>query len=149
MLADGFHRPITVTSARRINAPARAVWTLVGDLAAIDLADGQVEAIKLTGAGAGAFRELRLPGGFTISERIEEYDADAMTYVYRIVDYGPLWFVNYLGRAQVAAAGPGQCIVSWTSSAQPLDGCEEQTRLGFQQNMTVLFGVLAQRFGAC
>ncbi|HTU13365.1 MAG TPA: SRPBCC family protein [Allosphingosinicella sp.] len=103
----------------RIAAPAEAVWAVVGDLASLVPGGGMVERIELDGEGAGAIRTFHLSGGARVVERIESHEPALRCYSYRILDFGPLPFADYVGAAEVIADGRDGCLLSWSADATP------------------------------
>jgi hypothetical protein len=146
--ADQFPRPVVTEGAMRAPLPAAAVWSLVGDLNGEGLAEGMVERVEVVGEGAGAIRTLHLPGGAgRVVERIEEYDAEELYYIYRVIDSGPVDLTNYLGLVKVQPAGPDACIVSWTSMCQAVDGKSDEIRAILRGNIDVVFAAIRKHFG--
>jgi hypothetical protein len=56
------------------------------------------------------------------SERIEEFDAPAYYFRYRVIDIGPLPFVDYVGSIRLALAGPERCVVIYHAEFLPVGG---------------------------
>jgi hypothetical protein len=146
-LADLLPRRVHCQQALWLDVDADALWAVVGDLGSLVPAGGMVERIELEGAGAGAVRTFHLPGGPRIVERIEDHDPALRRYVYRILDSGPLPIANYLGVAQVAPAGPGAAILSWSAMADPVRGDAEALRAMLQANLETAVRSIAAHFG--
>ncbi len=137
-----FPRSIVCEGAARIPVSADRVWALVGNVGDVTLAKAFVDKIELVGSGVGAVRQLHLPGGAVICERIEEYNAAERYYVYRVIDQGPTNFTHHLALTQVVPAGRDACILSWITTAQPVGGHCEEVRAQLQGNIDfVLKGV--------
>src|SRR6185503_13268036 len=60
-----------------VNASADQVWALLGDFGGGPAKWGgpMIESCRVEGSGVGAVRTIGLPGGATIQERCEGYDA--------------------------------------------------------------------------
>jgi Polyketide cyclase / dehydrase and lipid transport len=138
-LRDQFERGVMCRHAVRLGADADAVWRLIGDIGSVAIAEGFIERIDVTGSGAGAVRTLHLRDGSIVRERIEEYSAADRYYVYRGLDPGPFDFTHYLAMASVVTAGPGQCILSWTTTATAVDGKDAEIRALLDGNILSVF----------
>ena len=88
-LGDLFPRQVNCQRAVQLSVSADEAWAVVGDIGANVIGAGMIERVEVTGSGTGAVRVFHLPGGATVSERIEEYDPKNRYYIYRIVDSGP------------------------------------------------------------
>lgn len=110
-----------------INAPAAKVWNIIkeyNDLAWLPIVKG----VTATGGNEkGAVRTLTLKNGGTITEELKKYDADKMSYDYKITDMSsthtivhsgveekvPVFPVdNYAASIKVEDKG-GSSVVSW------------------------------------
>lgn len=93
-----------------------AGWALVGDFSALEGWHPAVAAstLKGTGRAAGDSRVLILGDGAKIREELESYDAEGMSYSYRIVR-SPLPVTDYVSTLSVSADGDGSRI-TWQSS---------------------------------
>lgn len=113
--AHGAARQKVVQSVT-INAPAPAVWALVGDFNGWNKwLPGVTSSTDTDGNKVGAERTLVLGNGSKIIEYLEQYDASAMTLRYRIhqVDTKVLPVATYSSIISVTAAGPKQSTVEW------------------------------------
>ncbi len=113
-----------VEVARRIEAPAEAVWAYVGDFAGNVLTRGYVDRVETEGAGVGARRTYHLDpaiGGGSVVERLLELNEHERVIAYDMVDYGPLPWADYGGRIKVTPAGPDACIFIIRTHFFPLD----------------------------
>jgi mxaD protein len=145
-LFDQFPRPIVCQGAARISAPADEVWKLVGDVGDTSLAAAFIDRAELIGTGVGAVRHLHVKGGFIVSERVEEYNDADRYYVYRVIDHGPLPFVNHLGAAKVTPAGPGESILHWITTAMAVDGHDADVKQMLQSNIDLSLAAVRERF---
>ncbi|WEJ98405.1 MAG: SRPBCC family protein [Candidatus Sphingomonas phytovorans] len=114
----------TVEIARRIQAPADAVWAFVGDFSGDVLTRGYVDRVETVGTGIGARRTYHLDpaiGGGSVVERLIELDETERAIAYDMVDYGPLPWADYGGRITVTPAGADACIFVLRTHFFPLD----------------------------
>jgi hypothetical protein len=105
-----------VTETVEIDAPPAKVWAAIADFHDMSWLPGVT---KTTGAGGNepdtATRQLTLDGGATIDESLYKYDAEAMSYSYRIdtVDVKVLPVNNYSSTITVLPADGGKSTVEW------------------------------------
>jgi hypothetical protein len=115
-----------VKVTEQIGASAEVVWKLIrgfGDLAS--WAAG-VERCEVMGEGVGAVRTLVMPGGLTLSERLESYDEGGRSFSYSMVEPLSLPLKNYLATVSIREEGPGRCSVEWSGTFEPTDAPAEQ-----------------------
>ncbi len=115
-----------VKVTEQIGASADAVWKLIrgfGDLT--DWAAG-IEKCEVMGEGVGAVRTLVMPGGLTLSERLESYDEKGRSFSYSMVEPVSLPLKNYLATVSVRKEGPDRCTVEWSGTFEPTDAPAEQ-----------------------
>jgi Polyketide cyclase / dehydrase and lipid transport len=104
-----------VTETIEIDASPAKVWATIADFHDMSWLPGVT---KTTGAGGNeqdvAKRQLTLDNGATIDESLYKYDAEAMSYSYRIdnVDVKVLPVNNYSSTITVPAEG-GKSTVEW------------------------------------
>jgi hypothetical protein len=99
---------------RRFDAPATAVWEYVSWNGMVKLAgSGLFEKVEFEGGGTriGSIKTLHIGQSLPIRERLEALDESGMSYVYRIVDNGPLPITNYRGEVRVTPCGPKACVL--------------------------------------
>ncbi|MGB8277740.1 MAG: SRPBCC family protein [Methylovirgula sp.] len=114
-LAHGPTRQKTTQSVE-ISAPAAKVWSVIGNFQDMSWLAG---VLKTTGKGGNepevAKRELTLQSGATIEESLYRYDAQEMSYSYRIdkVDVKVLPVHDYSSTIDVVAEGDGKSKVEW------------------------------------
>ncbi len=103
-----------VTESVEINASAETVWKVVGDFHDMSWLP---EVITTEGGAKPEFahRKLVLQGGASISESLTKYDADNMSYSYRIddVDVKVLPVTNYSSTITVAPIEGNKSKVEW------------------------------------
>jgi len=109
-----------------VTAPAARVWELLGDFGGIaKWAGPMIETCRVEGSGVGAVRTLGLPGGASIQERCEAYDAAGRALTYSIIGTSPIPIRNYRSTCQVVETGANQCRVDWEGRFEP-DGVPEE-----------------------
>jgi hypothetical protein len=138
-MLDQFPRGIVCRHAVRLAADADAVWSVVGNVGDVRVAEEFIERIDVLGSGVGAVRTLHVKGGLRITERIEEYSNEDRYYVYRVLDPGALDFTHYFAVASVQPAGPGQSILMWITTATAVDGKEAEMHALLDANILMVF----------
>ena len=120
--------------AKKIDAPAKAVWALSNWKGCADLMPipGQMEGVTFEGEGIGARRifhldKVRLGGGVVVEELVFMDEARCY-YEYRLADNGPLPWTDYQGKILVTPCGPGACAIKFEADLTPLHICEEECR---------------------
>jgi carbon monoxide dehydrogenase subunit G len=108
-----------VRESIEINAPPAKVWAAIGNfqdmswLPPVSKTEGEkANAIEAT-------RRLTLSTGATVDEELYKYDAEKMSYSYRItaVDVKVLPVTNYSSTITVTAAGDGKAsLVEWNGA---------------------------------
>lgn len=104
-----------LTKSIEINAPAAKVWGIIGNFQDMSW---HPAVKKTTGAGGNeveATRVLDLGEGAVINELLYKYDAEQMSYSYRIskVDVAVLPVNNYSSTISVKEAGNSKSTVTW------------------------------------
>ena len=94
-----------------IQAPAAEVWAQLADFGGIK-AGGPIESVSVEGEGVGMVRTLVM-GGASVVERLEEHDAERLTFTYAIINEdSPLPFDNYSATVNLTDNPP-----PWTGRA--------------------------------
>ena len=108
---------LVVKEETLIDAPAKAIWALVGGFKALDRWHPAVVSSTLLGTGKeiGDIRVLTLADNENIVERLEFYDDKTMTFRYRILE-SPLPVEGYHASVTVENAEDDRAIVIWQSS---------------------------------
>ena len=105
------------TETVEINAPAAKVWERIGNFQDLSWHPAVKKTEGQGGNDIDATRKLILDdeGKATIDEVLYKYDADKMTYSYRItaVDVKVLPVTNYSSHLTVSDAGNGKSTVEW------------------------------------
>jgi hypothetical protein len=97
-----------------IDAPADAIWQVIGDFgAACEYLAGVVDC-SVAGAGAGALRTLTSPDGSAIVERLETLDAAAHRLSYSLLTDTP--FRTCLTTMALRDLGPDQAELEWSAT---------------------------------
>jgi carbon monoxide dehydrogenase subunit G len=104
-----------LTKDIEIDAPAAKVWEIIGDFQDMSWHPAVKETTGEGGNGIDATRVLDLGGGATISEFLYKYNAEKMSYSYRIseVDVAVLPVNNYSSTLSVKETGDGTSKVTW------------------------------------
>lgn len=139
-----------VELGRRIDAPAREAWRIVGDFGGTVLTRGYVDRVEVRGTGIGAERIYHLAahlGGSSVCERLEELDDAQMCIRYAMTDNGPVPWTQYQGEIRVIAAGPRACMVSIRTRFLPVGADGATLRNMSQRNIETYFDNLAQALG--
>jgi len=106
----------------RIAAAPAEVFAVLGDFKGIKPGPG-IESVDYEGDGVGMTRSIHLANG-SVVERLEAYDAQAMTWRYAIINDSPLPFSNYSATVILTDNGDGTTTVDWTGTFEPR-GVEE------------------------
>jgi hypothetical protein len=115
-----------VRVTEEVEAPAQAVWDLLGDFGGVAKWSGSITSCEVEGQGVGAVRTLGMPGGLTLRERLESYEPAARRLSYSIVEPAPLPMTGYLSQLEVRDGGSGRCTVDWHGKFEPKGAPEEQ-----------------------
>jgi Polyketide cyclase / dehydrase and lipid transport len=140
----------TVELGRRIDAPARDAWRLVGDFGGNVLTRGYVERVEVRGLGIGAERIYHLAahvGTGSVVERLDALDDAQMLIRYSMTDNGPVPWTEYGGEIRVIAAGPRACMVSIRTRFLPVGAEGAILRTMSQRNIEMYFDNLARALG--
>lgn len=106
-----------------IALPVDKVWELAREF---DIGKwAAVESCEVEGQGVGAVRKLAMPGGISLSERLEALDDAAHSFSYSILPGGPLPLDNYLATVELSDAN-GATRIDWSGRFEPKGIPEEQ-----------------------
>jgi hypothetical protein len=109
-----------------VAAPAAKVWDVLGDFGGVmKWGGGMLESCTVEGSGVGAVRTIGLPGGASIRERCEGYDAKGRALTYSIIGKSPIPIRDYVSTCRVVETGPNTCRVDWNGRFEP-DGVPEE-----------------------
>lgn len=113
----------TVTVTETIAGPADKVWALLSDFGGVKVG-GPITSVEVEGEGVGMIRTLGL-GGALVVERLDAYDADAMTFGYSILnDDSPLPVEGYSASVHITDFGTDGCRVDWSGTFEPKGASE-------------------------
>ncbi len=116
-----------------VRAPAARVWAMVSEWGGTHKWIPGVGPVSVDGAGVGSVRSADLDPatGFPgrIAERLEAFDAAAMTYRYRVVGTSPIPIEDYVAEMSVRDLGGGASEVTWRSTWQPAGAMSESELL--------------------
>lgn len=108
----------SVSHTEVVNAPASAVWGVVGDFG-----NGEWLGVsfEVDGSGVGAIRSVRISADVApIVERCEQRDDDSMVLGYSIVDGNMLPVTSYLGEVHVTVVDDEHSEFTWTTTYEPV-----------------------------
>jgi len=105
---------ISVSMSTELDAAPAEVWKVVGDFGAVDKFIAVVESVDVEGEGVGAVRTLHLPEGATVTETLDAWDADAMSYSYTINE-SPMPIEGYVATMTVSALEDRTTKFDWSS----------------------------------
>ncbi|MDX1662489.1 MAG: SRPBCC family protein [Candidatus Promineifilaceae bacterium] len=100
-----------------INAPADQVWESVKDFGTIHVWSA-VKSATVVGEGEGAVRNIELPDGNFIDERLETLDEENRRLEYSILTER-VPYKDYLGVMEVVDLGNETCEVIWSCTCEP------------------------------
>lgn len=112
-----------------VNAPAKAVWALVGGFQALDRWHPAVLTSTLLGTGkdSGDIRVLALGEDVHIVEKLELYDETAMSLQYAILE-SPLPVGNYHATITVKSVGNNEAEVIWQSTFNAIGASNDEVK---------------------
>jgi len=107
-----------VQESIEIDAPQAKVWAVIGNFQDMNWLVGVSKTEGEKGNEIGATRRLTLTQGATIDEELYKYDADMMSYSYRItaVDVKVLPVTNYSSTLTVSPAPDGKAKLEWAGA---------------------------------
>jgi mxaD protein len=105
--------PQTVTEIVEIAAPADRVWAMVKDFAGLQRWHPGVLSCEGGGNTTGAERQVFLKGG-SITDSLDEYNAEGMNYTYRLAKENPeVMPVSFYSATLTVKPMPGGTVVEW------------------------------------
>jgi len=115
-------------------ASAEQVWQLIGHFNALPDWHPAIEKSEVKGKGKGSVRTLKLVGGGTIEEKLEQLDDNGHAYSYTIVS-SPLPVANYSATIRVHPNPDGEgCTVEWASDFEAA-GVPQSDAMATMQNI--------------
>lgn len=130
---------IHVSLKHDVEAPAGAVWDLVGDLRNASLWPVVLHC-EVRGSGVGCERTLDLVGDERLRERLESHDDRSRSYRSEVLELGRLPLRDFHYSVSVAETGPDRCAIEWDADFEPAGVTEDRAReivRGFYANVTV------------
>lgn len=137
----------TVRETVSLNALPTEIWSLIGDFDSLDSWHPAVEASEMVQDGTAKVRHLTLGDGSKIVERLDSHDDEARTYVYSILDAGPLPVRNYQSTLEVSGDG-SVSTVTWSSEFEPNEASEADAQAAISGVYNGGFAALIEKFGA-
>ena len=135
-----------VTATATFDAPADAVWAIVGDYGGLKAWSRAVQQCELEGSGVGGHRVLTTAAG-RIRERLDAWDPAARRLVYTPVSGSSLPVRDLQASITVTPTGPAGSRVDWRIEGEPLGPTAEvaaQLRARYQARLEELRDVLAR-----
>lgn len=102
-----------------IGAPPATVWEVVKDFGTMHTWCPRIAGTSGQGGNEkGATRELKLANGHVIKEELKSYEADKMSFQYKITEVDPADFpvANYSSTFEVKAGDAGGSKVEWSGA---------------------------------
>lgn len=112
-------KDVKVETSHEFELPAAAIWDLIAGFNTLPDYHASVPASRLS--KGGAVRHLTISeeaGGGTVVERLVNYDDDAMTFSYKIIELidSPMPFRDYQAWVRLEATSEKSCTLYWNSS---------------------------------
>ncbi len=107
-----------VETSREFELPA-AVWNLIAGFGTLPDYHAAVPESRLSNGGAVRYLTISPEaGGGTVVERLVNYDDEAMTFSYRIIELidSQMPFRDYLACVKLESTGENSCKLHWNSS---------------------------------
>ena len=130
-----------------LNTSATDIWSLIGDFNRLDSWHPAVAASETVQDGTTKIRHLTLGDGSKIVERLDSCDDEARSYIYTILDAGPLPVRNYQSTLEVSGDG-SVSTVTWSSEFEPNEASEADAQAAISGVYNGGFAALIEKFGA-
>jgi hypothetical protein len=118
---------VHVSKKTTVEAPADAVWEIVGDFNGLGKMLDAVAKSTLQGTGVGAVRLMVLQDGREVEERLEKLDPQARILTYRALRT-PLAVNDYVSTMTVRELGPNLSEFEWSSTFEPAGISDDEAR---------------------
>jgi hypothetical protein len=109
-----------VSATKIMPVPADRAWDFISNWGGTDKWIPGVGPVDVEGSGVGAIRsaELASETGFPgrISERLETFSSEEMTFSYCVIGNNPIPIKNYLATMSVKVISKNSCEVTWQST---------------------------------
>ena len=112
-------KDVKVETSHNFELPAAAVWDLIAGFNTLPDYHASVPASRLSKGGAVRYLTIsEEAGGGTVVERLVNYDDDAMTFSYKIIELidSPMPFRDYQAWVRLESTGGHACTLYWNSS---------------------------------
>jgi uncharacterized membrane protein len=120
---DGITRVLakdsSVETSHEFDLPASDVWNLIAGFDTLPDYHDAVPASRLSHGGAVRYLTIsEEAGGGTVVERLVNFNNDAMTFSYKIIELidSPMPFRNYQAWVKLESTGKNSCKLYWNSS---------------------------------
>lgn len=112
-------KEVNVKTSQEFEFSAATVWDLIAGFNTLPDYHASVPASQLS--KGGAVRHLTISeeaGGGTVVERLVNFDDEAMTFSYKIIELinSPMPFRNYQAWVRLEVTGANSCKLYWSSS---------------------------------
>jgi hypothetical protein len=121
-----------VVVAETVAAAADQVFAVIGNFAGLEKNEMIVD-FTVTGSGVGAVRSITLANGGVIDERLEQYDPQARSFTYAIINQqNALPVANYAATVVVTPLDGNSSTITWSGVFEPvgISEAEATTLLG-------------------
>jgi len=115
-----------------VAAAADAVFAVIGDFAGLERNE-MIKDFTVTGSGVGAVRSIVLANGGVIEERLEQYDAQARSFTYAIInEQTALPVAKYSATVVVTPLDAHSARIHWAGTFEPvgISDAQAETVLG-------------------
>ncbi len=112
-------KDLEVETSHEFKLPAAAVWDLIAGFNTLPDYHASVPASRLSHGGAVRYLTIsEEAGGGTVVERLVNFDDEAMTFSYKIIELigSPMSFRNYQAWVKLESTGRNSCRLHWNSS---------------------------------
>ena len=137
----------TVREAVSLNSSPAEIWSVIGDFDSLDSWHPVVASSETVQDGAAKIRHLTLGDGSKIVERLDTHDDDGRSYVYTILDAGPLPVRNYQSTLEVSGNDSASTVI-WSSEFEAHGASEADAQAAISGVYSAGFAALIEKFGA-
>ncbi len=118
-LPKNMAKDINVKTSQELDFPAAVVWELIAGFNTLPDYHAAVPKSRLS--NGGTVRHLTISedaGGGIVVERLKQFDDEAMTFSYAIIELNgsPMSFRNYQAWVKLVPTGKNSCRLHWNSS---------------------------------
>lgn len=107
-----------LVTSHEFNFPAEKVWDLIAGFDTLQNYHEAVPESRLEKGGVVRYLTIsEEAGGGTVVERLVNFDDEAMTFSYKIIELidSPMPFREYQAWVRLQSTGPNSCILRWQS----------------------------------